>query len=194
MDERETCDGSGSRGAGDREEAGPDARRGFDSGLALRFAATHPFCRGRGGFRRADAGPAHEYAESAGTGCLAEFIPPGAILVGGGFCAGGPAAAESGGGDGARFGRSRYAAGGLTARRNPDDNKFYRTAVADFARGIRASFAGMQRLGARSKPPAADVQSSATGAARRDVDRATVRRRHDVLGRNRLRAGLWPNG
>src|SRR5262249_26958290 len=146
-----------SRSTGEGERSGNDAGRGVTSGLAILFAATDSVCRGSRGVRRTDIGSPNEHVEGTGAGCMAEFVPSGAVFVGGGFCASRSRTEKGWGGYGARVFRSRSAAGAVPARRNFDDHEFYGAAVADAARGLCGSVAGAQRLGAGSEEPAADI-------------------------------------
>ena len=62
-------------------------------------------------------------------------------------------------------------------------HELHRASVAHIARGVCRSVGGAQRLGAGPRASAAEIFAAAAGAARRDADRAAVRRRHVGAGR-----------
>ena len=105
---------------------------------------------------------------------MAEYVSAVAVFECGGLCAGGPAAAEGGGGDGARDGEVDL----LLVPSLRDELlvifELYGASVADAARGVCGGERGAERLGSGPEASAAEVRSAAAGAAWRDAGGAAV--------------------
>src|ERR1019366_5508205 len=87
---------------------------------------------------------------------------------------GGPATTQSSHGDGAHVLPGGPAPSAFAARRDAYHYQLYRASLAHPARWVCRSVRSSQRLGARSRPPAAEVLATTTSAPRRHLDRATL--------------------
>ncbi len=106
VDEGSAGDRRRSRRARDGAEARHDAGRGDAARLAVRLAACSIlFAEAAAAFEELTLSGQAGSAQGAGAGRVAEPLPPGALPLGGGLRAGGPAAAQGRAGDGAASSR-----------------------------------------------------------------------------------------
>ena len=152
------------------------------------------FAEGAASFEELALEQSTRRTQGASQGRLAQPVPAGAIPFRRGLRASRSAAPQGGVGDGARLQGSGRPAGAVAARRATHHHQFHRASVADASCRIRRSIGSAQRLGARSREPAAEVRSAAARAARHHDRRPPVRRRAHRPGRVGARAGVRRGG
>ena len=193
LDEREPGDGGGSRGARDGPRPRDGAGRGEPPRLALRVARHGSVRRGRGRVRGAYALARTRRSEDAGSGRVAEHVPPVAFPVRGRFRPGGPPAPQGGARDGPHLREGGSPAGPVAARRDPHRHELHRPPVARAASGVRR---GDRARSDWAPDPAHPLRGSpqSASAARGVPHRPALRRGDDRRRRNRSRARVRRGG